>query len=260
MSVSLLIAVWMSLHTKIPMGFTAVLCVVVCAAIGAVSGFVVIKLKVDSFIATLGISELLLGLVVLFSGNKQLPGNFSPTWVKLGYGSMWGVPDVDLYLLVIATVIWFFLEHHRIGRFLIATGSNAEAARLAGVRTDRIKWSSLVASGAMAGLAGVVASANVGTWDQSVGPGYLFPAVAAAFLGASQLSGRPNVWGTIIAYFALAFGIQGLTLTSTVGTVWSEPVFYGTGLILAVALASRPAVQRVRLRRRAADSAEPVGA
>jgi ribose transport system permease protein len=246
MSLSLLIAVWMSLHSHVPMELTAILCVLVCAAVGAVSGFVVVKLKVDSLIATLGMSELLLGLAVLMSDNKQLPGNFSATWSKLGYGSYWGIPIVDVCLLVIAVLIWFILEHHRVGRHLIATGSNAEAARLAGVRTDRIKWGSLVASGAIAGLAGILASASVGTWDQSVGPGYLFPAVAASFLGASQLRGRPNVWGTIIAYFALAFGIQGLTLTSTTGTVWSKPVFYGLGLILAVAFASRPAVQRGR--------------
>jgi ribose transport system permease protein len=68
------------------------------------------------------------------------------------------------------------------------------------------------------------------------------------FLGASQFSGRPNVWGTIIAYFALAFGIKGLQLVSGSNSYWIQPLFEGTALIIAVALAARPAVQRRRKR------------
>ena len=80
-----------------------------------------------------------------------------------------------------------------------------------------------------------------GLFVSTIGPGYLFPAVAAVFLGASQLSRRPNVWGTLIAYFALAFGVQGLALTATSVSAWSQPLFQGVSLIVAVALASRRA-------------------
>ena len=58
------------------------------------------------------------------------------------------------------------------------------------------------------------------------------------FFGASQLSQRPNVWGTLIAYFALAFGIQGLTLQFGAGTFWVSPLFQGVAVIGAVAIAS----------------------
>ena len=84
---------------------------------------------------------------------------------------------------------------------------------------------------------------KVGTFSSSIGPGYLFPAVAAVFFGASQFSGRPNVWGTVVAYFALAFGIKGLQLVAGPGTVWIGPVFEGTALVLAVALASQQGVR-----------------
>ncbi len=60
-----------------------------------------------------------------------------------------------------------------------------------------------------------------------MGPGYLFPAIAAVFFGASQLKGRPNVWGTLIALYALAWGIKGLQLTFPANTVWIEPLFQG---------------------------------
>ena len=115
-------------------------------------------------------------------------------------------------------------------------------------------WGALAASGAISGIAGVIYGMRVGTFDQTVGPGYLFPAVAAVFLGASQLSQRPNVWGTLIAYFALAFGIQGLALTSSSAAVWSQPLFQGIALIVAVAMVSMPAIRRRRAGARPAVS------
>jgi ribose transport system permease protein len=81
-------------------------------------------------------------------------------------------------------------------------------------------------------------TAQVGAYTSDIGSQYLFPALAAVFFGASQLSQRPNVWGTLIAFFALAFGIQGLSLQFGAGTFWVNPLFQGTALIIAVAIAS----------------------
>ena len=109
-------------------------------------------------------------------------------------------------------------------------------------------WGSLVGSGLIAGFAGIVYSWKVGTYGPNIGPGYLFPAIAAVFFGASQLRGRANVWGAMIALFALASGIKGLQLTLSGTTRWTEPAFYGLSLIGAVALASRSAVVKISRR------------
>lgn len=246
LSVSVAIGVWLQLHSSLPPAVGAVICVLVCTVFGCISGFVVVRLKVNSFIATLGMSQALLAVVLLVSGNNQLVATFPNSWTNLGLGNVAGIPLVVVYLLAIALVLWYVLEHTRIGRYLAATGGNAEAARLSGVATDRIVWGALAASGAIAGIAGVIYGMRVGTFDATVGPGYLFPAVTAVFLGASQLSRRANVWGTLIAYFALAFGIQGLALSSSSAAVWSQPLFQGVALILAVAMTSMPAVRRRR--------------
>ena len=147
---------------------------------------------------------------------------------------------------MIALVLWYVFEFTRIGRYLFATGGNAEAARLSGVKTDRAIWAAFVASGVICGVAGIIYSMRTGLFSSDTGPGYLFPAVTAVFLGASQLSQRPNVWGTLIAYFALAFGIQGLVLAAPSAAAWSQPLFEGVALIIAVALASRPAMRKLR--------------
>ena len=151
---------------------------------------------------------------------------------------MFGIPYLDLYMIVIAAALWFVLEQTPLGRRMFAVGGNREAARLAGIPANRIVWGSLVTSAAIASLAGVIYTAQVGAYTADIGQGYLFPALAAVFFGASQLSQRPNVWGTLIAFFALAFGIQGLTLQFGAGTFWASPLFQGVALIGAVGIAS----------------------
>jgi ribose transport system permease protein len=244
MSTSVAIGVWVQLHTSLPPTAGALISVAACTLLGGVSGFIVVRLKVNSFIATLGVSQVLLALVLLISGNQQLVSSYPSSWTKLALDDVAGVPLVVVYLLVIAAVLWYVLEHTHIGRYLFAIGGNPEASRLSGVPTDRLIWGALATSGAIAGLAGVIYGMRVGTFDASVGPGYLFPAVAAVFLGASQLSQRPNVWGTLIAYFALAFGVQGLALSSSSAAVWSQPLFQGVSLIVAVAITTLPALRR----------------
>lgn len=254
MGLSLVITNWLGANTSLPASVAVIAALAACAASGAVSGFVVVKLRVNSFVATLAVSQLLTGLVLLISGNRQITGAFSDLYEDFGRKQYAGVPIIVLYLLLIAAVVWFVLEQTPLGRRLYATGGNAEAARLAGVRTDRLVWGSLIASATMAGFAGVLFSMKTGTFSTSVGPGYLFPAVAAVFFGASQFTGRPNVWGTVVAYYALAFGIKGLQLVAGPGTVWIGPVFEGAALLLAVALASRQGTVRMR---RARPTASP---
>jgi ribose transport system permease protein len=244
MSTSVAIGVWVQLHTSLPPAAGAVISVAACTLCGATSGFIVVRLKVNSFIATLGVSQVLLALVLLISGNQQLVSSYPSSWSNVALNNIAGIPLVVVYLLVIAFVLWFVLEQTHVGRYLFAVGGNPEAARLSGVPTDRLVWGSLATSGAIAGVAGVIYGMRVGTFDASVGPGYLFPAVAAVFLGASQLSQRPNVWGTLIAYFALAFGVQGLSLSSASAAVWSQPLFEGVALIVAVAITTVPALRR----------------
>jgi len=246
MGLSLVIVNWLGLNTGMPAGIAALAAIAACAAVGFVSGFIVVRLGVNSFVATLGVSQLVTGVVLYVSDNRQMTGAFSDLYKDFGREQYFGVPVIVVYLLVLAGVAWFVLEQTPLGRRLHATGANAEAARLAGVPTHRLIWGSLVMSGAMAGLAGVLFSMKTGTFSTSIGPGYLFPAVAAVFFGTSQFSGRPNVWGTVIAYFALAFGIKGLQLVAGPGTVWIGPVFEGTALVLAVALAARQGAVRLR--------------
>lgn len=260
LSLSVVICVKLSTLSSPPPEIVIALIAVAAGGLtGIVNGFIIVKLRIDSFIATLGMSQVLLAVALLLTDNEQIIGRFSHTWSNLGNDKFVGIPLPMIYLVAIGAVIWYVLSYTPVGRYLFATGGNPEGARLAGVRTDRLLWGSLIASGAISGVAGVVSSMQVSVATAGSTQALLFPAVTAVFLGASQFSQRPNVWGTLIAYFALAFGVQGLTLTLGSSSAWASPAFQGVALIVAVAVASRPIRAKLRDIREKDQGGTPTG-
>jgi ribose transport system permease protein len=280
-ALSLVIVNKLALETDIPNGLGALIGLAACAVVGFLNGFVVVKLRVNSFIATLGMSQVVSAVIRRIHDGGQITGELSDSYVNFGKGNLFSftwpgsgseiaLPRYFLYGLIVTVAVWFVLEHTPLGRHLFATGGNREAARLSGVKVDRLTWGALVASAVIAGFAGLVYSWKFGTYTTSVQGGLLFPAVAAVFFGASQIKGRPNVWGAILAVYTLAFGIKGIGLRYPRAIDWIQPLFEGLTLIVAVAIASRQAVVKVRKRKdatpgdgaapSAADSAPPVAA
>jgi ribose transport system permease protein len=204
--------------------------------IGFVNGFLVVKIRIDSFIATLGMSSILTAFTVWLSKNRSILG-FPPEFKRLTSALVWGVNRTVVFALVVAFVLWYVLEHTALGRYLFATGGAREAARLAGVQTDRYVWGAMVASSTTAALAGVLLASQFGSTQSQSGAVYLLPAFAAAFLGATQFKRRFNVWGTLLAVFVLQSGVKGLQLAG-VGAAWVENLFFGAALIIAVGLSS----------------------
>jgi ribose transport system permease protein len=212
--------------------------------VGVVNGFVVVKLSVNSFIATLGMSSILSACLVIETGSLQPAPPTSAAWNNLSQLSVGGFQIVALYLIVVALLLWWMLDYTPVGRYMYAVGGNPEAARLSGVRVDRWVWVSLAMSGGLSAIGGVLYTSLTGP-SLSFGGTLLLPAFAAAFLGSTQLQrGRFNVWGTLIAIYVLATGVEGLQLVS--GAQWLGDMFNGVALIVAVALA----VDRVRPKNR----------
>jgi ribose transport system permease protein len=203
--------------------------------VGVINGFIVVKLRVNSFIATLGMGAILAAIQIIVSNNQE-PMPVEPgTFTALTQTSIFGFQSVILYLIVIALIIWWVLDKTPAGRYMRAVGGNPEAARLTGIRVDRWVWLSLICSGTIAGFAGVLFVSLTGP-ALGFGATLLLPAFAAVFLGSTQLQpGRYNVWGTLIAIFALATGVQGLQLV--LGVQWVSAMFDGVALIAAVSLA-----------------------
>lgn len=203
--------------------------------IGTVNGYLVAWVGVNSFIATLGMSSVLLAATGLISDNTFI-GPVPRSLQKVANTEIVGLPIVLLYALIAALLAWYVLEHTPVGRRVHATGANTDAARLAGVQTRRYVLGAFVVSGGLASLAGVLVAAKIGSVSPQLGPPYLLPAYAACFLGATQIKpGRFNVWGTVMAIYLLATGVQGLGLVG--GEVWVTDLFNGVALVGSVTVA-----------------------
>ena len=204
--------------------------------IGVINAIVVVVLRIDSFIATLATGSLIQALITMATNgtaiiSPKLQGGFE----KIGQTNIDGFTLPVIYALVVAVAMWFLLEHTATGRRLYATGFNSNAAKLAGVRVERLRFLSLVVSGSLAGATGLVLASTIGSGDPSAGTAYLLPAFAAAFLGATQLKhGRFNAFGTLIAVLLLGTGTTGLALANA--PQWAADMFVGVVLLASLAV------------------------
>lgn len=234
---SLVLVVWLQSEQSMNPFLAIVITIGVGALIGIVNGLVVVFLKVNSFIATLAMSSILAAGIQWISGGRQLSSQgVTTTFTDLGRFKIFEFPIPVAYMIIVALIAWYVLEYTPVGRYLYATGGNEQASRLAGIRTQRYVFGSLVASATIASVAGIIFAARVGSASLTVGPTFLLPAFAAVFLGSTQIKpGRVNVWGTLVAIFLLATGVKGLQLMGA--PFWVDSLFNGIVLIAAVALA-----------------------
>jgi ribose transport system permease protein len=246
--ISGMVSALMMVHHGLSAGPAIAIALLSGTLVGVVNAFLVAGLGVSSIIATLGTSSIVGGLVVGISGNENVVG-LSQGFIGVGTSTIGGIALPVWIMLVTAGVVWFVFEHTPTGRYILATGLGAEAARLSGVSTARHTAGTLIVSATLAALAGILATARVGAGDPTLGPDYLLPAFAAAFLGSTQIKpGRFNAWGTVAAVYVLATGVQGLQLAGV--PTWLPNVFNGVALLIAVgAMAARDrfgVLQRLR--------------
>ena len=212
-----------------------VLALVIGLGMGLINAVVVVVMRIDSLIGTLATGSLMAAFITLTTqdipiNNPVLGGPFS----DIGQETIGGVSLPVLYCFLIALAMWYFLEHTASGRRLYATGFNRDAARLAGIRVNRLRFGALVTSGFVAGVAGIVLASTTASGTPNAGNDYLLPGFAAVFLGATQLNGRFNAWGTIIAVLLLGTGTIGLGLADA--PAWAASMFVGVVLIAALAV------------------------
>lgn len=209
---------------------------VVSVVAGVVNGFVIVKLGVNAIVATLGMGTFLLGLAEEISHLETVSG-ISSAFSQIANHPVAGLPVSFFEGLFIAIVIAYVLGFTRTGRNMLFVGANAEVARLAGIRVQRIRFGSYVASGLLCGLGGVILAASLGGFTSGSSAQYLLPAFAGTFLGTAVVQpGRFNPIGSLIGIYFLVTGVVGLELLGYTG--WVVNVFYGAALVIAVAVST----------------------
>ncbi|MEU4202314.1 ABC transporter permease [Streptomyces sp. NPDC045470] len=208
------------------------LCLAVGAAIGAANGFLVLKLRVNGFIATLGMLTMLRGLHLGLSEGRSI-GDVPGSFAYLGKAVWLGVPAAVWLCLALFGLGGAALGYLRHGRALYAIGGNPEAARSAGIRVDRITWAVLAVGGLLAAFAGILYTGHYGAVSASQGNGWIFQVFAAAVIGGISLKGgRGTLFGALTGVLTLQLVINVMTLGG-VPPLWTQ---FLNGLIIIIAL------------------------
>ncbi len=237
-TLSVIVSAWLFQSTEgnMPVALVILITLAVGATAGLLNALLVVRLKIDPFIVTLGSGSVFLGISQFIANGQVISKNIPDTYTKLGRGELFGVPNPIVLVIVLALIVFYVLEYTPLGRMIYATGAGREPARLAGVPTDRILFLAFIVSATCAALAGLLYTSRIGTGQPDVGAQYLLPCYAAAFLGSTMIKpGRFNVLGLLVGLAILAIGINGLQLEGI--PFWLVSTFQGGALILAVVFA-----------------------
>jgi ribose transport system permease protein len=220
-----------------------VLTLAVGVAFGLVNGLLVVRVRINAFIATLATGTLAAGFAQWYSKGESIFGAMPASFLSLGRDEVAGIPLPLVYVIVLVVALWVVFELTAWGRSAFAVGGNPRAALIAGVRVDRVTIQCFVLAGVFASLAGILSVMILGSANPNVGPDFLLPAFAGAFLGATSIRpGRYNAIGTFVAVYLLASGITGLQQLGAASYI--EQFFNGGALLLAVALSGWAAARR----------------
>ncbi|EMK6954135.1 ribose ABC transporter permease [Vibrio cholerae] len=186
------------------------------AALGAISGIIIAKGKVQAFIATLVTMTLLRGVTMVYTDGRPISTGFTDTadtfaWFGTGYAL--GIPVPVWLMVVVFAGAWYLLNHTRFGRYVYAVGGNESATRLSGINVDRVKIGVYAICGLLATLAGIIVTSRLSSAQPTAGMGYELDAIAAVVLGGTSLmGGKGRIMGTLIGALIIGFLNNALNL------------------------------------------------
>jgi ribose transport system permease protein len=206
------------------------------ALIGTMNGVLISKGKVAPFIATLGTMTLLRGAALVLSQGSPISGFSSDFFSTLGAGYLLHVlPLPVVWMVGLFVVFWFVLDRTVFGRHIYATGGNPDAARLSGIKTDRVQILVYTICGATAAVAGVILTSRLDSAQPTAGAGYELDAITAVVLGGTSLAGgRGWIFGTLVGALLIGVLNNGLNLLGV--SAFYQQVIKGSVILLAVLL------------------------
>ena len=235
-----LVAMMVAFTIKSNPGISLVLVVVLGMALGAVlgsfNGLIIAIGKVPPIIATLGTLSIYRGMVFLYSQGYWIPPYQLPdTFKLLSKGTVLGIPNIVIFAIVVAILVYYFLNYTRTGRDIYAVGSNPDAAQYVGIRKQQIIFLVYVLTGIAAGLAGVLWASRFESSQTNTALGFELQTVAASIIGGVSISGGVGtVPGVLLGALALGMINNAVTLVR-ISPFWEQAA---QGLLILVAVVS----------------------
>jgi len=197
----------------LPLGLSLVVATLIGTAIGLLNGFLVVKLRIPSIIATLGTMYAARGLALVVTGGNSIHLGLGLNFTVLGRGFVGPIP-ISLLITVSILLLFYFVETRTIlGRYAFAIGGNRRTALLSGINVGGMILLLYVFVGTLAGFSGVLMASRLGVGQPMVGQGFEFDVIVAVILGGTSLEGgEGSVFGMLIGAFIVGFIANGLNL------------------------------------------------
>jgi ribose transport system permease protein len=223
-----------------PFYFAILLGLLIGALLGLISGWLVTKMRVPPFIATLGVMTFGRGLALTYTQGKPITG-LSDGFRFLGVGYLGSIPMPVVIAFVVFVIGYIALTRMKFGEYIYAIGNNETAARLSGIPIEKYIASAYVITGVLAALAGQILIARLNSAQPIAGVGFEFDAIAAVVVGGTSFEGgEGSLTGTLLGVLIIAVINNGLNLLDV-------PSFYQSvvkGVVIAMALLIHKALKK----------------
>jgi ribose transport system permease protein len=222
------------------LGFV-VLAIACSVLVGVINGLTIVTAKIPAFIVTLATLNIATGMAFILSHGNPITINGLSGYMSLGTATIAEIPVTGVIFFVIAAIGGFVLVRTPFGHSVYAVGDNREAARVSGIKVNRVTVMVYVISGLMAAIAGIVYTSFTGTAAPDAASGYELNAIAIVIIGGTNLfGGRGSMWGTVLG--ALIVG----TLQDAFNLLGYQTPYQQVmmGLALAIALLAQRAGRR----------------
>ncbi len=207
------------------------------AALGLINGSLIAGFKIAPFIATLGMMTAARGLALIYTGGRPL-SKLNPAFNWIGQGDIFGLPVPIIILAVVAVAGHLMLTRTRFGRHVFAYGGNEQAARVSGINISRIMLGIFTMIGMLAGLAGIILAARIGSGNPQLGIGIELDVITAAVIGGTSFNGGlGTIWGTIVGALIIGIINNGLDLMNV--SPFLQQVVKGVIIVAAIVIDER---------------------
>jgi rhamnose transport system permease protein len=246
--VAIMVAAFVKVNPGFPMPLAILLGMALGAVLGMVNGLIITFGKVPPIIATLGTLSIYRGLVFLYSAggwvnSYELPNSFK----QLSKGTPLGLPNMVIFAIVVAGIVFYFLNYTRTGRDIYAVGSSPDAAQIAGIRRQRIIFLVYLISGILCGLAAVLWASRYESAQTNTALGFELQTVAASVVGGVSVSGGVGtVPGSLLGALLLGIIENALTIVR-ISPFWE---LAAQGFLILAAVISDNLIQRSMQQRR----------
>jgi ribose transport system permease protein len=217
----------------LPIPAAIVLVLAVGAMIGLANGLIVTRIGVNPLITTLGVGTIVVGINYAYTGGDPVVINNATSFIALTFNKLLGLPYPVYIMFAVAVLLWTVLNRTVLGQSIQAVGGNAVAARLSGIRVDRVRITAFVIAGVCAGVTGVLLTSLTGSGAVDGGDSYLLSAFAASFFGSAVLrDGKFHIVGTLLGVLTVSVGFNAMALLGL--NTYYQYLFQGALLIFAV--------------------------